>query len=1221
MPTILVVVFIITLAYGGTQHVYDGNDRHMSHIVAAATSTSPTNSYRNKRIQPILYLDVDNTLYDDRKYHIEQQIIQSIHQFVLNHFDMLHLEDVFQQIRSSSSTTDESTDPLTPYQKAQLISDHMHVQHGSTIHGLVHHLRRLTSSSGGCIDANHSTTHTTDLQVTQFQKKFYDTVYHPNIIDYSNLLMPSSSLPHHDQTLQIKTGYGHQNSLPSITPPSTTNVEHNSHAEQSHDVRDAVPPPAPPPVPNENEFPILRKSLYGVSKQYRIQLASNSPIRHVQSIIQAMGLCALFTTVDEYEHPVVYTPDAIVTSTITELDNISNHHTYPTKLQPVEFFDKVSFGTRSCDPEDTTSSAVMIDDSDTICKIIQQSTVPIEMIHLNYKNGDDDGIPTLLHAICTVMGWIPQQRRHPPMSPLDNDNDDDDAEDDTSITETTSTPQNKPPYQFNDIQYLQHKNIVDLQSIHLPTYQQMLNEVVASYKESSKDLNCNHNMTSITIVDVGAGVLFMLKTLLGDGSDSCSSRLPTLIHHLQQQNYRNDGTTNNTSSSLPQQIHYYAYEPNEALFDLCHQQLIDLHFVLQTDDYLPPTMSTSSNPYHTNHQPIRVLMYQKSIVLSSVSSKSIVITVHLCFCDYRNVPTIYQQSKYVSPLSDAIIHTSKTLDVGVCTPVQCPNLIVGCCFADLFHDPNHLISSLLRWFGITPSDNNSDNNSDKGRLKHIIIYFPITFTGITSVYPPHPFETVTCEDGSQQHIPSDTLAFRYYANALTDDHNHNLDYHSIISSVKNYGGVSVGQGISNWIIHPHDNTYLWETMVYFFGTVAAPAVQNHGWYSRGWIQRLVHNKPTIRANNVDLLFRIPLLGEWKFPQQRPQIFDDGVQAGLDKTMYDEISFTGPFEVTCIKKERNVKLQPNQVLIKSEYSLISSGTELKIFQGKFDDDAILDTTIQDFNQEKMSYPLSYGYSLVGKVIDCGSNVADADELLGRRVFTFSAHASQVTTDRSNIHLVPDDIDPIDAIFMPSVETALSLVHDARPLIGENVAIFGQGLIGLLVTAVLNCQYDDNIVKMSHGTFGTVTTFDMIPDRLALSAQMGASQALLPSSIAGPFDVVLEVSGNRLALQKAIDSTCYAGRVIIGSWYGCDEISLKLGIDFHRSHKTIKASQVSEIPAELSKTWTKGRRFAMTWALLKQIRPSRLITLRTTINNAQMAYTALKNGTQIAVAFQY
>lgn len=39
-----------------------------------------------------------------------------------------------------------------------------------------------------------------------------------------------------------------------------------------------------------------------------------------------------------------------------------------------------------------------------------------------------------------------------------------------------------------------------------------------------------------------------------------------------------------------------------------------------------------------------------------------------------------------------------------------------------------------------------------------------------------------------------------------------------------------------------------------------------------------------------------------------------------------------------------------------------------------------------------------------------------------------------------------IEPEDAVYLPAVETALSLVHDVHPRVGESVAVFGQGMIG-------------------------------------------------------------------------------------------------------------------------------------------------------------------------------
>ena len=267
---------------------------------------------------------------------------------------------------------------------------------------------------------------------------------------------------------------------------------------------------------------------------------------------------------------------------------------------------------------------------------------------------------------------------------------------------------------------------------------------------------------------------------------------------------------------------------------------------------------------------------------------------------------------------------------------------------------------------------------------------------------------------------------------------------------------------------------------------------------------------------------------------------------------------------------------------------------------------------------MAYPLSYGYCLVGDVVDCGNEVSSQD-YLGKTVFTFSPHASHVVTDADTVQIVPDGISPEDAIFMPSVETALSMVHDANVRMGENIAVYGQGLIGLLVTALLNRSKNGG----STGRFDSITTYDMIPDRLAASSKMGASQALVPGKSSQDilFDVSIEVSGNARALQSAIDNTVDGGRVIVGSWYGNKDVSLKLGIDFHRSHKTIQTSQVSEIPANLSKLWTKERRFVYTWDLVKQIRPSRLLTKVLPLEAAQDAYEALDSGSEIGIAFDY
>lgn len=536
-----------------------------------------------------------------------------------------------------------------------------------------------------------------------------------------------------------------------------------------------------------------------------------------------------------------------------------------------------------------------------------------------------------------------------------------------------------------------------------------------------------------------------------------------------------------------------------------------------------------------------------------------------------------------------------------------PHMILGCCFADLF-DPDELVVSVARFVNYYKGVDKSESQGDSHQ--EILLYFPITFCGTTQFVKPRPFEV----GFGNKVIPSDTMAFRLYSQNLIEQYGHNLDPRRLIEAFQNVGVSLLDKGQSVWHIDPIQNTYLWKTMLHFFRNSAAFEIMKLNLDSVGWLQRAERTGSPIRVMNQDLLFSLQLPFTKKYvvsstSEQFQEVHDT----------VEEIVFMSPYEVgKNVKGIQENHLEPNEVEVKSICSLISSGTELKIFKGLFDE-AQLDVNIKGMAEETMKYPLSYGYSLVGIVTRCGSDVADSESLMGKMVFTFSPHSTHAIVDRRTVHIVPDGISAEDAIFLPSVETALSIVHDANIRVGERVSVYGQGLIGLLVTGILSRLQP----CLNHSSVGTITTFDTIGDRLAMSSAMGSSQALLPCSAkeAGPFDVSIEVSGNARALQSAIDATQDGGRIIVGSWYGNSEIQLKLGIDFHRSHKTIKTSQVSTIPAELSALWSKEKRFILSWELVRLLKPSNLITRWSSLDNAQESYELLDSGKEIAISFQY
>lgn len=175
-----------------------------------------------------------------------------------------------------------------------------------------------------------------------------------------------------------------------------------------------------------------------------------------------------------------------------------------------------------------------------------------------------------------------------------------------------------------------------------------------------------------------------------------------------------------------------------------------------------------------------------------------------------------------------------------------------------------------------------------------------------------------------------------------------------------------------------------------------------------------------------------------------------------------------------------------------------------------------------------------------------------------------------------------------MFHCAQETAVSLAMAARPVLGERVGVVGQGLIGLLTAAAIH-------------TLGVqLCVVDILEDRLALAASLMSGIVTLnpktrrdDQSQALDLDVCVEVSGNMRGLQTAVDLTGDNGRIVLGSWYGEQPAPLKLGMRFHRSNMQLVASQVSHVPAALTGRWTKARRFALTWDMLRRIRPSRML----------------------------
>ena len=313
----------------------------------------------------------------------------------------------------------------------------------------------------------------------------------------------------------------------------------------------------------------------------------------------------------------------------------------------------------------------------------------------------------------------------------------------------------------------------------------------------------------------------------------------------------------------------------------------------------------------------------------------------------------------------------------------------------------------------------------------------------------------------------------------------------------------------------------------------------------------------------------------------------------------------------VREETLPKMNADQVLVQTTISAISAGTELLIYRGEAPTQLPTDEAIRALSG-KLTFPLKYGYSLIGRIIKTGTDVDPS--WLNKTVFSFHPHESHFYATLDEIIEIPEDIALEDAVFMPNMETAFTLVMDGRPMIGEQIVILGQGIIGLLLTALL-AQFP----------LGRLITLDHYERRREISVSLGAHRSLDPSlpnvlehirsaldatGMNQRADLVYEVSGNPDALNQAICVVGFNGRIVIGSWYGTKRVNLSLGLDFHRSRIKLLSSQVSTIAPRFRGQWTSSRRIWQVWNMLRMIQPSgHFITHRIPFTEAAKAYELL------------
>jgi predicted dehydrogenase/threonine dehydrogenase-like Zn-dependent dehydrogenase len=130
--------------------------------------------------------------------------------------------------------------------------------------------------------------------------------------------------------------------------------------------------------------------------------------------------------------------------------------------------------------------------------------------------------------------------------------------------------------------------------------------------------------------------------------------------------------------------------------------------------------------------------------------------------------------------------------------------------------------------------------------------------------------------------------------------------------------------------------------------------------------------------------------------------------------------------------------------------------------------------------RLDTPVPLGYSCAGKVERVGKDTGEFQE--GDRVACFgsgyASHAEMVYVPKNLAVQIPEGVSYEEAAFVALGAIALHAVRCADVSLGENVAVIGLGLLGLLTVQLLNAS--------GCNVFG----IDLMEDKIELAKQLGA-----------------------------------------------------------------------------------------------------------------------------------
>lgn len=227
---------------------------------------------------------------------------------------------------------------------------------------------------------------------------------------------------------------------------------------------------------------------------------------------------------------------------------------------------------------------------------------------------------------------------------------------------------------------------------------------------------------------------------------------------------------------------------------------------------------------------------------------------------------------------------------------------------------------------------------------------------------------------------------------------------------------------------------------------------------------------------------------------------------------------------------------NEALIKVLYAAVCS-TDKEILRGyKEGFRGILGHEFVGIVEEAPDREL-IGKRVTGEInIGCGAcgfcSTGYPNHCIDRRILGISkkdgAFAEYLTLPSSNLHVVPDNVSDIDAVFAEPIASALEITDKNHIRPRDKVGVVGSGKLGQLIAQVLALTGCD------------LTVLGRSEKKLDILKNRARTVLVKDFRQRNYFDVVIECTGNQEGIKLAQQIVKAAGKIIIKSTYNGDAL---------------------------------------------------------------------------------